>query len=103
MAGVRTSPADPAYDQKQSDPHDIAVVVLDKAVRGITPTRLPTRTPTATATRWPTITNTPSPTHWPTITFTPSARAFLEEVPNLRIEKPFDLKDVRRLVNELIR
>ena len=33
--------ADPAYDQKQSDPHDIAVVVLDKAVRGITPARLP--------------------------------------------------------------
>jgi hypothetical protein len=35
--------------------------------------------------------------------FTPSARAFLEEVPNRRIEKPFDLKDVRKLVNELIR
>jgi len=33
--------ADPAYDQKQSDPHDIAVVVLDQAVRGITPARLP--------------------------------------------------------------
>ena len=33
--------ADPAYDQKQSDPHDIAVVVLDKAVRGIAPARLP--------------------------------------------------------------
>src|SRR5919112_5615622 len=28
---------DPAYDQKQSDPHDIAVVTLDKAVTGITP------------------------------------------------------------------
>ena len=33
--------ADPAYDQKQSNPHDITVVVLDKAVRGITPARLP--------------------------------------------------------------
>src|SRR5690242_1360053 len=33
--------ADPAYDQAQSDPHDIAVVVLDKTVRGLTPARLP--------------------------------------------------------------
>jgi secreted trypsin-like serine protease len=33
--------ADPAYDQKQSDPHDIAVVVLDRAVKGITPAQLP--------------------------------------------------------------
>jgi hypothetical protein len=33
--------ADPAFDQAQSDPHDVAVVVLDKAVRGITPARLP--------------------------------------------------------------
>jgi hypothetical protein len=33
--------ADPAYGQAQSDPHDIAVVVLDQAVRGITPARLP--------------------------------------------------------------
>jgi len=32
---------DPAYGQKQSDPHDIAVVKLDKAVTGITPARLP--------------------------------------------------------------
>jgi len=32
---------DPLYNQSQSDPHDIAVVVLDKAVRGITPARLP--------------------------------------------------------------
>jgi secreted trypsin-like serine protease len=31
----------PLYSQSQSDPHDIAVVVLDKAVRGITPARLP--------------------------------------------------------------
>jgi V8-like Glu-specific endopeptidase len=33
--------ADPAYDQQQSDPHDIAVIVLDKAVKGIVPARLP--------------------------------------------------------------
>jgi hypothetical protein len=33
--------ADPAYTQAQSDTHDIAVVVLDKAVKGITPARLP--------------------------------------------------------------
>ena len=33
--------ADPAYSQKQGDPHDIAVVVLDKAVTGIQPARLP--------------------------------------------------------------
>jgi V8-like Glu-specific endopeptidase len=33
--------ADPNYNQSQSDPHDIAVVVLDGAVRGITPARLP--------------------------------------------------------------
>src|SRR6266498_1552978 len=26
--------ADPAYDQAQGDPHDIAVVVLDKAIKG---------------------------------------------------------------------
>lgn len=32
---------DPQYNQTQSDPHDIAVVVLDKTVRGITPARLP--------------------------------------------------------------
>lgn len=31
--------ADPGYDQAQSDPHDVAVVVLDKAVKGITPAR----------------------------------------------------------------
>ena len=33
--------SDPLYNQKQSDPHDIAVVVLDKAVKGITPAQLP--------------------------------------------------------------
>jgi V8-like Glu-specific endopeptidase len=32
---------DPAYNQSQSDPHDIAVVVLDKAVKGIAPAALP--------------------------------------------------------------
>jgi V8-like Glu-specific endopeptidase len=33
--------ADPQFRGAQSDPHDVAVVVLDKAVRGITPARLP--------------------------------------------------------------
>jgi secreted trypsin-like serine protease len=33
--------ADPRYNQAQSDPHDIAVVVLDKAVNGIAPASLP--------------------------------------------------------------
>ena len=33
--------SDPLYGQQQSDPHDIAVVVLDRAVRGIAPARLP--------------------------------------------------------------
>ncbi|HEU0130861.1 MAG TPA: trypsin-like serine protease [Mycobacteriales bacterium] len=33
--------ADPLYNQAQDDPHDIAVVVLDKAVKGITPAALP--------------------------------------------------------------
>jgi V8-like Glu-specific endopeptidase len=32
---------DPAYNQSQSDPHDIAVVVLDRAVKGIAPAQLP--------------------------------------------------------------
>jgi secreted trypsin-like serine protease len=36
-----TFQADPLYNQSQSDPHDIAVVVLDKAVRDIAPARLP--------------------------------------------------------------
>lgn len=34
--------ADPDYNQTQSNPQDIAVVVLDTPVRGITPARLPT-------------------------------------------------------------
>jgi len=33
--------ADPSYGQAQSDPHDLAVVLLDKAPKGITPARLP--------------------------------------------------------------
>jgi secreted trypsin-like serine protease len=33
--------ADPNYNQSQSDPQDLAVVVFDKAVKGITPARLP--------------------------------------------------------------
>ena len=33
--------ADPGYNESQSDPQDMAVVVLDKAVKGITPARLP--------------------------------------------------------------
>jgi secreted trypsin-like serine protease len=37
-----TFQADPLYNQSQSDPHDIAVVVLDKPVKGITPAELPT-------------------------------------------------------------
>jgi hypothetical protein len=37
-----TFTADPLYNQSQSDPHDIAVVVFDKAIKGITPARLPT-------------------------------------------------------------
>ena len=36
-----TFEADPLYNKSQGDPHDIAVVVLDGAVRGITPARLP--------------------------------------------------------------
>jgi hypothetical protein len=33
--------ADPLYDQKQSDPHDLAVVVFDKPIKRIVPARLP--------------------------------------------------------------
>jgi secreted trypsin-like serine protease len=33
--------ADPLYNQAQSDPHDIAVVVLDSPVKSLTPARLP--------------------------------------------------------------
>lgn len=33
--------ADPLYDQRQNDSHDIAVVVFDKPIRNITPARLP--------------------------------------------------------------
>jgi secreted trypsin-like serine protease len=34
--------ADPLYGHDQSDPHDIAVVVFDRAIKGIAPARLPT-------------------------------------------------------------
>src|SRR5512133_425539 len=34
--------ADPSYNQAQSNPQDIAVVVFDQPVTGITPARLPT-------------------------------------------------------------
>jgi hypothetical protein len=34
---------DPAYNQAQDDPHDIAVVVFDRPVRGLTPAKLPKR------------------------------------------------------------
>ncbi len=37
-----TFEADPLYNQSQSDPHDIAVVVFDKPIKGISPARLPT-------------------------------------------------------------
>jgi hypothetical protein len=33
--------ADPLYGKSQSDPHDIAVVVFPKAIKGIAPARLP--------------------------------------------------------------
>lgn len=36
-----TFQADPRYNWKQDDPHDIAVVLLDKPVSGITPAALP--------------------------------------------------------------
>src|SRR3954468_13318097 len=36
-----TSHPDPLYGKSQSDPHDIAVVVFPKPVKGITPARLP--------------------------------------------------------------
>jgi signal transduction histidine kinase len=35
--------------------------------------------------------------------FTSSARAFLDEIPNLRIDKPFDPQQLRNLVNERLR
>jgi Trypsin len=34
--------SDPLFGHDQSDPHDIAVVVFDRAVKGIAPARLPT-------------------------------------------------------------
>jgi Trypsin len=41
--------ADPAYNQKTSDPHDIAVVVLDRAIKSIAPARLPKANSLSTA------------------------------------------------------
>jgi len=35
--------------------------------------------------------------------FTPRARAFLDEIPNLRLEKPFDQGELRALVNDRLR
>jgi hypothetical protein len=35
--------ADSRYTKSQNDPHDLAVIVLDQAVTGVTPARLPTR------------------------------------------------------------
>jgi hypothetical protein len=35
--------------------------------------------------------------------FTAGARAFLDEVPNLRLEKPFDPPHLRALVNDRMR
>ncbi|OGQ25485.1 MAG: hypothetical protein A2138_07020 [Deltaproteobacteria bacterium RBG_16_71_12] len=35
--------------------------------------------------------------------FTPAARAFLDEVPNQRVEKPFDPQHLRALINDRIR
>jgi secreted trypsin-like serine protease len=33
--------ADPAYSKSQSDPHDLAVVEFDRAIRGLSPAQLP--------------------------------------------------------------
>ncbi len=35
--------------------------------------------------------------------FTSLARAFLDQIPNLRIDKPFDPQQLRNLVNERLR
>jgi CheY-like chemotaxis protein len=35
--------------------------------------------------------------------FTPRARAFLDEIPNFRLEKPFDQGELRALVNDRVR
>jgi CheY-like chemotaxis protein len=34
--------------------------------------------------------------------FTPTARVFLERIPNLRLDKPFDSKKLRALVKEYV-
>jgi CheY-like chemotaxis protein len=35
--------------------------------------------------------------------FTPSAQAFLDEVPNQRLDKPFEVKNVQALVQSFVR
>ena len=35
--------------------------------------------------------------------FTTSARAFLDEIPNTRIEKPFQIRTLRTLINDRVR
>jgi secreted trypsin-like serine protease len=37
-----TMHTNPAFNQRQSDPHDIAVITLDRAVTGVAPVQLPT-------------------------------------------------------------
>jgi len=34
--------------------------------------------------------------------FTPAAREFLDRVPNARVEKPFDVQDLRALIQTLL-
>jgi len=34
--------------------------------------------------------------------FTPSARAFLDKVPNARMEKPFDVQNLRLMVHSVL-
>ena len=45
----RHVPGDPLYPGSSNDSHDIAVVVLDKAVRGITPRSCPRPAPSRTS------------------------------------------------------
>ena len=35
--------------------------------------------------------------------FTPRARAFLDQAPNLRLEKPFDTEELRKIIAERLR
>jgi len=36
-------------------------------------------------------------------TFTPRAQAFLDGVPNLRIDKPFDAKQLRAIIRDRVK